>query len=211
MTALALINIGVKKLGIEIDDARDLYEAQTGKRSLREMSPEQHEAVFVELRRLGFKRSSNAARKRLEGKYAGKLQALWIAGWNLGVVDQRDDAALIAFVKRQAKVDHVRFLHDPVDARSAIEGLKRWLAREAGVDWTVGRLRPDWTQSNGYRIAVAQLEILRRVHSDWRRYRTLADAINITMGWQTTPAAVSDAGWIKVMNAFGQAIRAVKG
>lgn len=210
MTALALINIGVKKLGIDIDDARDIYEAQTGKRSLRAMTPDQHQAVLDELRRLGFKRSSNATRKRLEGKYAGKLQALWIAGWNLGVVDQRDDAALIAFVKRQAKVDHVRFLHDAMDARAAIEGLKRWLAREVGVDWTIERALPDWTQSNGYRIAVAQLEILRRGHPDWRRYRTLADAINITMGWQTTPAAVSDAGWILIMNAFGRAIRAVK-
>lgn len=69
------------------------------------------------------------------GPYAGKLRALWLAGWNLGVVRDRTDAALLSFVERQTGLSHTRFLRDPADARRAIEALKRWLAREAGVDW----------------------------------------------------------------------------
>lgn len=210
MSAIRLINIGTKQLGIDIEDARDLYEAQTGVRSLRAMTPAQREAVLGELKRLGFKPHSSGARRRLEGKYAGKLQALWIAAWNLGVVDHRDDAALIAFVKRQAGIDHVRFLHDPVDARAAIEGLKRWLAREAGVDWTTGRHLPDWTQVPGYRIAAAQLEILRGLDPAYRVYGSLATAIAVRVDRRLAPPKMTDRDWIAVMNTFGGAIRAAR-
>jgi hypothetical protein len=72
-----------------------------------------------------------------EGPFAKKLQALWISAYHLGVVRSRDDKAMIAFVQRQAKVSHTRFLTDPADAKKAIEALKSWLAREAGVEWPV--------------------------------------------------------------------------
>lgn len=79
--------------------------------------------------------SSRPASATVTGKYAGKLRALWISGWNLGVMRERDDHALIAFVQRQTGLQHTRFLTDPADARRAIEALKKWLAREAGVQW----------------------------------------------------------------------------
>lgn len=72
-----------------------------------------------------------------DGPYARKLQALWISAYNLGVVRNRDDAAMIKFVQRQAKVSHTRFLTEPADAKKAIEALKSWIAREAGVDWPI--------------------------------------------------------------------------
>jgi hypothetical protein len=70
-----------------------------------------------------------------DGPYAGKLRALWISAYNLGIVRNRDDRAMIAFVQRQAKVSHTRFLTDPKDAAKAIEALKSWIAREGGFDW----------------------------------------------------------------------------
>lgn len=70
-----------------------------------------------------------------DGPFAGKLRALWIAAWNLGLARDRDDRALIAFVKRQTGFDHTRFLADATDAAKAIEGLKKWLARDGGVIW----------------------------------------------------------------------------
>lgn len=70
-----------------------------------------------------------------EGPYAGKLRALWISAYNLGLVKNRDDAALIAFVERQTKLTHTRFLVQAADASRAIEGLKAWIAREATMVW----------------------------------------------------------------------------
>ncbi len=156
MTPLAAINIGNKALGLDEDAKRDFYALVTGKRSLREMSGVELQAVIDEQRRRGFEPASNARRKGLQGRFAKKLQALWIAGWNLGLIRDRRDAALLAFVKRQSGVDHVRFLHDPADARKAIEALKAWLARDGGVDWTVEKTAADWSQVEGFRIAWAQ-------------------------------------------------------
>ncbi|MCC3246171.1 regulatory protein GemA [Methylocystis sp. WRRC1] len=69
------------------------------------------------------------------GPYAGKLRALWISAWNLGLVRSRDDKALIAFVERQTKLSHTRFLTEPADAMKAIEALKSMVSRGAKIDW----------------------------------------------------------------------------
>jgi hypothetical protein len=75
------------------------------------------------------------ASERAEGPYAAKLRALWISAYHLGVARSRDDKALLAFVERQTGLSHTRFLKDPADAAKAIEALKSWIAREAGVEW----------------------------------------------------------------------------
>jgi len=73
--------------------------------------------------------------KRASGRFAPVLQALWLAAYNLGIVTDPRDSALLAFVRRQCRVDHDRFLQDGADAQPAIEGLKAWIAREGGVIW----------------------------------------------------------------------------
>ena len=105
----------------------------------------------------GRTRSNTAA-----GRYAPVLQALWIAGHNLGVVQNRDDAALIAFVQRQTGMSHTRFLTDSEDARRAIEALKKWLSREAGVVW------PRGTDPSARKLAIVKAiaDRLMRVHPD---------------------------------------------
>lgn len=82
---------------------------------------------------------AGAGAARVSGQYGRALQALWIAAWNLGVVEKRDDRALLAFVERQTGLSHTRFLHDAGDARKAIEGLKAWIAREGKVSWPKNR------------------------------------------------------------------------
>lgn len=72
--------------------------------------------------------------RRAGGRYAPILKALWLSAWNLGVVRDHDDAALLAFAKRQAKVDHTRFLRDPKDAALVIQAVKAMLVR-GGVRW----------------------------------------------------------------------------
>ena len=95
---------------------------------------------------------------RVDGQYGRALQALWIAAYNLGVVDKRDDRALLAFVERQTGLSHTRFLKDPADATKAIEGLKAWIAREAGVAWPKNRS----PLARKLAIVAAQETIMRR-------------------------------------------------
>ena len=47
----------------------------------------------------------------------------------------RTDAALLGFVERQTGLSHTRFLVGAHYASRAIDALKAWLGREAGVVW----------------------------------------------------------------------------
>jgi hypothetical protein len=71
----------------------------------------------------------------LSGKFAPKLRALWLSAWNLGLTREHDDAAIIAFVRRQTGLSHDRFLFDAEEAAKVIEALKDWIARDGGVTW----------------------------------------------------------------------------
>ncbi len=163
MSALAAIHVARKQLGLDDDTARDLYARVTGKRSLREMSPAEQDRIVAELRRRGFAREENVPSKppsqRIQGPYAKKLQALWIAMWHLGLTRDRTDEGLATFVRKQTKVDHTRFLIDPAEAKKAIEALKGWMAREAGVEWTPSR-SPDWLRHDAAKVAWAQWKAL---------------------------------------------------
>jgi len=204
MSSVKIIYAGIRALGIaEEDDRRDLYERVTGKRRLREMTPAQKDQVVEELRRLGLK--DKAPRRHLDGPYAKKLQALWIAGWNLGLVRDRQDAALIAFVKRQTKIDHPNWLRDPASADKAVEALKDWLRRERGVMWgnTNGY---DWLRDHGAKIAWAQ----------WRHLYPAANFTDLTafqakvfavVGPKPSLEALNSADWRKVCNVLGTVIR----
>lgn len=204
MSAVKTIYAGIRALGIQNeDDRRDLYERVTGKRRLRLMSESDKGRVLAELRRLGYQ--GEASRKLLSGPYAKKLQALWISAWNLGLVRNRNDEAIIAFVKRQTGLDHARWLRDPADAQKAIEAMKSWLARESGVMWgnTNGY---DWLQDHGAKIAWAQ----------WRKLYPAADLRDQTAFRAKVFALVSgkdsldrltSAEWREVCNAFGRLLR----
>lgn len=79
--------------------------------------------------------SARRPSETVSGPYAGKLRALWISAYNLGVVDNRDDRALIGFAERQTKIAHPRFLQNHKDAKKVIEALKAMMTRDAGVQW----------------------------------------------------------------------------
>lgn len=209
MSATKAIYGGLRALGLsEEEDRRDLYERVTAKRRLREMTPAEKSAVVEELRRLGFRgRDGSSGRVggragRLDGPYAKKLQALWIAGWNLGLMRSNTDAALMAFVKRQTGVDHTRFLREQAEANRAIEALKGWLARDGGVDWSPRRGDEKALREPGGRVALAQFRIMGRREIPCAP--TLLDEVRAQgLDWPPTRT-----GWIKVMNAMGARIRA---
>ena len=206
MSALAKIHIAKKQLGLDDDTYRDMLERVTSKRSSKGMNNKQHTAVLDEFKRLGWK--SDFKRKRgggsLTGPYAKKLQALWIAGWNLGLVDNRKDAALIAFVKRQTGIQSMAWLRDPEDADKAVEALKKWLER-GGVDWSVGDHIPPWARAPGFKIAWAQL----------RKLEPFDEFFNVNFSAAITEILPNNNGldvltssdWIKVMNALGVKVR----
>lgn len=210
-SSIAAIKIAQKQLGLDDDVYRAKLHLITGKTSARDMTEEERQTVITEFRRIGFKpieRRQNG-RQKLSGKYAGKLQALWIAGFNLGIVRDRDDAALIAFVYSQTGIDHVRWLHHAEDARKVIEALKKWLNREAGVDWSVHSALQPWQRADGYRIAQAQWVILVGA-VEAKIPRAFWDAVKGILGQQVSGRSLTSDEWITVMNAFGRRIREKK-
>lgn len=203
MNALAAIHVAKKQLGLDDDTARDLYARVTGKRSLRDMNPREQDRVVQEMRRQGFK----ASEKGLQGPFAKKLQALWIAAWNLGIVRDRRDGAMLAFIKRQTGIDHTRFLIDAEDAAKAIEALKAWMTREARVDWRSDAITPDWLKLPGAQIAVAQWNVLvaaEVVAPSMTDFRKLVAARAVQVDLMT------DHDWQPVMNHLGERVRKVR-
>lgn len=210
MSSIAAIHVAKKQLGLDDDTYRAVLVRVTGKDSTRAMSEAERQRVVEEFRKRGFTKASNGARKRLQGRFASKLQALWIAAWNLGVVADRDDAALIVFVRRQTGIDHVRFVHDPDDAAKAIDALKAWLAREAGVDWSQSRFVAPWTQTNGYRIATAQWRIITGTPSPLVAESSMTRWIVDNGYCDFVGSAPTDKQWVDIMNALGLLVRKVR-
>lgn len=210
-SSIAAIHVAKKQLGLDDDTYRSKLALITGKRSVKDMTEKEREKVLTVFRNEGFKPAPTArranGRQQLTGKFSKKLQALWIAGWNLGIVRDRDDAALLAFVKRQTGIDHTRFLTNATDANRAIEALKSWLRREASVSYgnTNGY---DWLSKDGAKVAWAQWKILTPGASIMTRKGFDQEAL--TLAGKTVLQDVTDGDWQKVMNALGEKIRARK-
>lgn len=125
-----------RRLGLDTDTRRDMIAAVAGgKRSCAELSKAEAIRVIDRLKALQGGATPARGAADLSGPYAAKLRALWLCGWHLGVVRERTDTALLAFLERQTGLEHTRFLSDAASARRVIEALKAWLAREAGVEW----------------------------------------------------------------------------
>ncbi|MGO8738595.1 regulatory protein GemA [Rhodoblastus sp.] len=122
------------KAGLSDADYRDHLRCKFRVFSSKQLSEAQAGVLLDDLRQISgaAKAPARPAGKTASGKYAPILQALWLAAYHLGIVDERDDSALLSFVKRQTKVDHDRFLTDGVEAAKVIEALKAMLAREGG-------------------------------------------------------------------------------
>lgn len=205
MSALAAIHVAKKQLGLDDETYRAVLVRATGKASAGAMNEAERRNVVEELRRQGFK----PAKKGLEGPFAGKLQALWIAAFNLGIVRDRRDAAMLAFVKRQSGVDHTRFLQDAADARKAIEALKGWMTREAGVDWKVRQTFPAVLNDERFRVAWAQYRVMvpsATFVGNMRGFLQLAATV-LGTGGPVDLAKLTPAEWQAIMNDLGERIR----
>ncbi len=204
-----------KAAGLDDASYRGLL-AGVGAASSSDLTEPEANAVIARLR--GLQASSN---DRAEGPFAAKLQALWISGWNLGVIRNRSDAALHAWMDDNfgtQGITHTRFLIDQHQAQTVIEGLKAWLERAAGVDWPTGKASAGLPQLRA--VLVAQ----------WRRAVAL-NGISVLDGFpvrddglreyagellhrdRSRLASIADrdlvmADLIRVSNALGVVIRA---
>ncbi len=138
---IGLLWAAKRKLGLDEDTFRDALEEATGERNIRWMDDAQLRACLKHFQDRGFKivsggGSGKAGSSPQARRALAKLQALWIAGYNLGVIRARHDKALFAFIKRQTGIEHPRFLIDAEAAYKAIEALKAMLHRDARVDWS---------------------------------------------------------------------------
>jgi hypothetical protein len=152
---IAAIHASAKNAGLDEEARRDVIESATGKRSAKGLTSAEGFRVIEAIKGLsqGSQSPPSTGRspaKTMSGRYAGVLRALWLSGYNLGVVENRDDTALIAFVERQTKIAHPRFLLDAADAMIAIEGLKKWISREALVNWNEKFFVTDHCEVQGY-------------------------------------------------------------
>ncbi|MRN51167.1 DUF1018 domain-containing protein [Brucella sp. 10RB9214] len=208
MRTTAAIHVAKKQLDLDDDTYRAICIRITGKHSSAAMTEGERLKLIDEFRRQGFKPASKGPRKRLEGKFAGKLQALWIAGWNLGVFDNPADEALLAFVKRQTKIDHVRFVHDWADARIAIESIKKWIEREVGPVWQEDMFMHGWRRADGAKVAAAQWSVLSQQGrlpepGSFTRYVRAVLGLNDQFDFEE----LKPQNWQPVMNALGAEIR----
>ncbi|WP_244478749.1 MULTISPECIES: gp16 family protein [unclassified Mesorhizobium] len=196
MTALAAIHVARKQLGLDEDTYRAVLVRVTGKTSAGDMTEAERQQVLGAFREHGFK----PAKVALDGPFAKKLQALWIAGWNLGLVRDRRDSAMLAFVARVTGIEHTRFLRNAADARKAIEALKSWTAR-AGVDWSDGEHMTAWLRGPGGKIARAQWTLLNGGF-DFASFKTFVEDHAFNPINQMTARE-----WAGVMNTLGERIR----
>lgn len=131
---------------------------------------------------------------RLDRPYAGVCRALWLSAWNLGLVRDRTDKAMSAFVKRQTGLDSLNWVLEPLDGSKAIEGLKAWIARQAGVEW------PTEKQARAAGLTLSRARKLAVIEAQKRLLK---------VDWEN-PAASTDADLDEAISAFGRAIRVTR-
>lgn len=141
---ISAIRTLAQKAHMDDDTYRDFLHREASVRSTKLLTVATAGHVIEKLKALsGQPTAAKGAVPGLDSKVARKMQALWIAGWNLGIIKDRTDRAMLSFLERQTGVSHTRFLQHPSEATAAIEALKEWLARAGGVDWPVDQRRDD--------------------------------------------------------------------
>ncbi len=131
---LASIHIKKKELGLDDGDYRAHLKQWTGLNSSAGMTNKQLKYVLVQFNTM------MQATQPPNYEVKGKVKALWLSGYHLGLIDDDSETALRAFIKRQLKIDHENWMN-PQIAYKVIEGLKGWLER-AGVEWGKHQANP---------------------------------------------------------------------
>ena len=147
-----------RQRGLDDDARHEIQLRVTGKASMTQMDGRDMRALLDYLnghRKKGFRYAELPPKERLDaeeldrhldtapekpellpdGPITGKLRALWISAYWLGVVRARDDHALAAWICRQTGYGAAKWM-TPKDADRLVEALKGWMERDGGVDWS---------------------------------------------------------------------------
>ncbi|MRH93914.1 regulatory protein GemA [Agrobacterium tumefaciens] len=205
---IAAIKIEQKKLGLDDDTYRAKLHILTGKTSIKDMTEVERQKVLVNFRGtvtrpVPVRQDGRDGKRKLSGKYLPKMRALWIACYNLGVIEDRRDSALEAFAmgRQLPDISDMRFVHTASDGASVVEALKGMLAR-AGVIWADRVPYEPFEKSHGYKIARAQWAILHPAEPN-AFWQAVTHVTNESISYRN----LSDAEWITVMNHFGPQVR----
>jgi len=143
----AKIHIAKKDMGLDDDNYQDLLVGVTGVSSSKKMSVSQMTQVMDKFHEMGWRpvhkkspaKSAPKKRPQASSAVAKKMRALWIALYDLGVVNDNSEAALASYAKRLTggKKDGIEALQwiKGGAADKVIESLKSWAHREARVNW----------------------------------------------------------------------------
>ena len=201
------IHAEARSRGMDKDARRDLQRRATGKESCADMTATELRSVIAEMDR---------SRDRLpDSPMTGKVTALWISAWHLGVVRDRTDAACASWLRRQTGLDAAAWA-TPAAMAKAVQALKSWLAREAGVDW-----RPHVSLGRDGRVREVERPRARVLEAQWRilhkagRVRIAGDAAlgayaseHAGLGRQDSHLALTDEQADALIRHFGEMIRA---
>ena len=158
------VHARAREIGLDLDARRALQERAAGKSSCADMSAAELRRVLEEMYPGRTRPDAGASRARdtlPDSPGAAKLRALWISAWHLGVVRDRTDAGLAAWLRRQTGLDAAAWAA-PAAVAAAVEALKSWLTREAGVCWEPYAAYPKPIANPRARVLEAQW---RRLHS----------------------------------------------
>jgi hypothetical protein len=200
--------------GLEEDDYRALLKRRFGLSSSRLLSERQAAELIDDLKRLAGSGCARKASETVTGDYAPVLRALWMAAHNLGLARSRDDKALIAFVARQTGLSHTRFLRDPRAAAAAIEGLKKWMERAAGVEWPTGSDNGGLKRKEAVVMAIARRCMETGAFTPFMRGKSFEEAwplefeaYGYRLGCPNAFAHYDAAAWDRLANALGSKLR----
>lgn len=141
---ITAIRVMASRAGMDDDTYRDFLFREASVRSTKKLTVVSAGRIIDKLKSMtGQSTWAKGSITGLDSPVAKKMQALWITGWDLGLIRDRTDRAMLSFLERQTGVSHTRFLAHPSEASGAIEALKFWLRRDGGVDWPYELRRGD--------------------------------------------------------------------
>ena len=130
---LAKIHIAKKELGLPDEVYRDIMRERFGQESAAKLTPGQAFQLVQHFSSMGWK--PKYAQQKLPGVYSrptdgqdGKIIALWIELAKAGIIRNKSDLALQAFVRRMTGKHNLRWC-TTAEKNTIIEALKDWARR----------------------------------------------------------------------------------
>ncbi|MDF7669853.1 regulatory protein GemA [Orbaceae bacterium ESL0721] len=127
---IKLIHIAKKQLNLDDETYRHLLLTATKKFSTKDMTVWELEKVIVSLKAKGFTVTSSKKAGKITATKPmhKKIRSLWLELADAGIVKNRSEKAINAYVKRVTGVELMDWLN-PAQTMKVIESLKKWLTR----------------------------------------------------------------------------------